>query len=55
MPYVIRYHRLKTVVYENKVETVGSINSIHPILTDANFWIAKPIPQVIFVEKNDVK
>ena len=53
--YVIRYHRLKTVVYENKVETVGSINSIHPILTDANFWIAKPIPQVIFVEKNDVK
>lgn len=44
--YVIRYHRLSAVYYEQKVETVGSINSKHPILIDAEFWNTKPVPVV---------
>ena len=43
--YVIRYHRVAAVYYEARVEGVGSINSSHPILIDAEFWPSKPVPE----------
>lgn len=42
--YAIRYHRVKEVHYINEVNTVGGINSKHPILTDQDFWQKFPPP-----------
>lgn len=48
--YAIRYHKIKEVHYLNAVESVGGINSIHPILTDEHFWPKFPPPKVKAIE-----
>lgn len=49
--YVIRFHGISTVLYEQAVPTVGGINSKFPVLTDDTFWGGRAVPQVRQVKK----
>jgi tRNA(Arg) A34 adenosine deaminase TadA len=46
--YVIRHYRIRKVVFEVAVPTVGGVNSKFPVLTDETFWEARPVPELVF-------
>lgn len=47
--YVIRFHQLGQVFFETAVPSVGGVSSRFPVLTDAGFWVGKPVPEVVQV------
>lgn len=46
--YVIRHYRIRRVVFEVAVPEVGGVSSKFPVLTDATFWAARPVPELKF-------
>jgi tRNA(Arg) A34 adenosine deaminase TadA len=49
--YVIRHYRIRKVVFEVAVPTVGGVNSKFPVLTDKAFWAIRPVPELVFWTK----
>ncbi|AEE52511.1 nucleoside deaminase [Haliscomenobacter hydrossis] len=44
--YAIRHYRIRRVVYELAVPTVGGVSSKFPVLSDPTFWEARPVPEI---------